>query len=301
MTAMQTVLLTGAGSGMGLECALQLCAAGYRVFATVLDEDEAETLRSEAAARGLTPRCFRMDLTRPEQIRAGVDAVMAEAGRIDALVFFAGMGLRGFFEDLTLEEVRRVYEVNVFGTMAVVQAVLPYMRAAGRGRVVITTSVAGRIGSMSISGYASSKFAVEGFAECLWQEVAPLGIHVSLLEPGLILTEHFTRNRNRAARAVDPASPYYAWFCQHERIVDELLRRNRVTKADVARVVLRILSARRPRLRYLVGGKVRLILGLRRYLPGELFERIYWGFVRRLVTRPRRPARGLSDLERASR
>jgi NAD(P)-dependent dehydrogenase (short-subunit alcohol dehydrogenase family) len=182
-----------------------------------------------------------------------------------------------------------------------VQAVLPYMRAAGRGRIVVTTSVAGRIGSMSISGYASSKFAVEGFAECLWQEVAPLGIHVSLLEPGLIFTEHFTRNRNRAARAVDPASPYYAWFCQHERIVDELLRRNRVTKADVAGVVLRILSARRPRLRYLVGGKVKLILGLRRYLPGELFERIYWGFVRRLVTRPRRPARGLSDLERASR
>jgi len=300
---MDTVLLTGGGSGMGLECALQLCAAGYRVFATVLDDDEAEALAAEARARGggKAPRCLRMDVTRPEEIRAAVDAVVAEAGRIDALVFFAGMGLRGFFEDLTLEEVRRVYDVNVFGTMAVVQAVLPHMRSAGRGRIVITTSVAGRMGSMSISGYASSKFAVEGFAECLWQEVAPLGIHVSLLEPGLVLTEHFTRNRNRAARAVDPARPYYAWFCEHERIVDDLLRRNRVTKAEVARVVLRILAARPPRLRYLVGAKAKLIVGLRRYLPGELFERLYWGFVRRLVTRPRRPARGLSDPERASR
>jgi NAD(P)-dependent dehydrogenase (short-subunit alcohol dehydrogenase family) len=238
-----------------------------------------------------------MDVTQPHQIEAVVDTVLREAGRIDALVQFAGVGLRGFFEDLTQEEVRRVYDVNVFGTMAVTQAVLPHMRDARRGRVVITTSVAGRMGSMSISGYASSKFAVEGFAECLSQEVAPLGIHVSLLEPGLIFTEHFTLNRNRAARAVDPRSPYYAWFCQHEKIVDALLRRNRCTKADVARVVHRILSARRPRLRYIVGAKAKLIIGLRRHVPGELFERFYWGIVRRLVTRPGRPARGLSGLE----
>jgi NAD(P)-dependent dehydrogenase (short-subunit alcohol dehydrogenase family) len=150
------------------------------------------------------------------------------------------------------------------------------------------------MGSMSISGYASSKFAVEGFAECLFQEVAPFGIHVSLLEPGLVFTEHFTYNRNRAARAVDPASVYYAWFCQHEQIVDSLLHTNRLTKADVARQVVRILGARRPRLRYIVGAKARLIIGLRRHLPGELFDRLYFALVQRLVTSPRHPATGLS-------
>ncbi len=297
----ETVLFTGAGSGMGLECALHLAASGYRVFAGVLNEAEAEALRAEGRRRGLALRALLMDVTRPEEIRVAVDTMMAEAGRIGALVQFAGLGLRGFFEDLTLDEVRRVYDVNVFGTMAVTQAVLPWMRAARRGRIVITTSIAGRMGSMSISGYASSKFAAEGFAECLGQEVAPLGIHVSLLEPGLIFTDHFTRNRNRAARAVDPSSPYYAWFCQHEKMVDDLLDRNRFTKADVARVVHRILTARRPRLRYVVGAKAKLILGLRRHLPGELFERFYWGILRRLVTGPRRPARGLSGLEEPGR
>jgi NAD(P)-dependent dehydrogenase (short-subunit alcohol dehydrogenase family) len=291
--AAPAVLLTGAGSGMGLECALHLAASGYRVFGGVLNEAEGLELRGEAERRRVALRSLRMDVTRPADIEAAINTVVTEAGRIDALVHFAGLGLRGFFEDLTLEEIRRVYDVNVFGTMAVTQAVLPHMRAAGRGRIVLTTSVAGRMGSMSISGYASSKFAVEGFAECLHQEVAPFGIAVSLLEPGLIATEHFTRNRNRAARAVDPASPYYAWFCQHEKIVDDLLRRNRFTKADVARLVQRILTARRPRLRYVVGGKARLILALRRHVPGELFERVYWGVVRRLVTKPARPARGL--------
>jgi len=301
MRRAESVLVAGAGSGMGLECALQLDAAGYRVFATVRDADESRAFATAALAAGRRLVCRTMDVTRTHDVRAGVESVVSEANGLDALVVFAGIGLRGFFEDLGLDEVRRVFDVNMFGTMALVQAVLPHMRAARRGRIVLTTSAAGRMGSMSISGYASSKFAVEGFAECLWQEVRPLGIHVSLLEPGLVLTEHFTRNRNRASRAVDPASPYYTWFCQHESLVDGLLRRGRITKADVARMVLRILAAPRPRLRYPVGVRLKLILALRRHVPGEWFERLYWGLVRRMVTRPRRLAQGLSELTEVGR
>src|SRR5262249_15567739 len=150
----------------------------------------------------------------------------ARAGAIDAVVQFTGMGLRGFFEDLALDEVRRVFDVNVFGMMAVTQAVLPHMRRAGRGRIILTTSVGGRLGSMRIRGYASSKFAGEGLGECLRQELYPFGIFVTLLEPGLVQTAHFKVNRNRARRAVLPSSPYYAWFCQHEHIVDRILASN---------------------------------------------------------------------------
>lgn len=292
----QTVLVTGAGSGLGLECALYLAGKGCRVYGSVLNKTEAEALAAEAKRRGVALQTVRMDITRVPEVKAAIDAVVQEAGRIDALVQFAGMGLRGFFEDLDLEEIRRVFEVNVFGTMAVTQAVLPHMRAARAGRIVIASSVAGRMGSMSIGGYASSKFAVEGFAECLAQEVAPFGISVSLLEPGLVMTPHFSVNRNRARRAVDPQSLYYAWFCQHEEIVDRLLRRNRFTAADVARVVERILTVRTPRLRYVVGAKAKLVLSVRRHLPGELFERLYFSLVRRLVTAPRKPARGLSGV-----
>jgi NAD(P)-dependent dehydrogenase (short-subunit alcohol dehydrogenase family) len=280
---------------MGLESAIHLGRAGWTVYGTVLTDSEANTLATTAAERGTPVHVVRMDLTRDEDISAAVRQIDTAEGRLDALVHFAGMGLRGFFEDLSLDEIRRVYDVNVFGTMALTRAVLPRMRAQRAGRIIVTTSIAGRIGSMSISGYASSKFALEGFAECLSQELAPLGISVSLLEPGLIRTEHFTHNRNRAQQAVDPASPYYAWFCQHEQIVDDILRRNKFTTADIAVLVEQILEARRPRLRYVVGAKAKAVLLLRRLLPGELFERFYFGLVRRMVTSPRRQAAGLSS------
>jgi NAD(P)-dependent dehydrogenase (short-subunit alcohol dehydrogenase family) len=209
-----------------------------------------------------------------------------EQGRIDALVHFAGSGLRGFFEDLDMDEIRQLFDVNVFGAMHLLQEVVPIMRRAARGRIVLTTSVAGRIGSMSISAYAASKFAVEGLGECLAQELAPFGIHVSLLEPGLVLTERFTRDRKRARRALDPSSSYYRWFVRHEQLVDRLLARQTLTPLDAAHLVGRILDARRPRLRYVMGTKARLVIALRRHVPGEWFERAYFGMVRRLVTAP---------------
>lgn len=148
---------------------------------------------------------------------------------------------------------------------------------------------------MTISGYCSTKFALEGLAECLHQEMYPLGVHVSVVEPGLIQTPHFTVNRNRAKRAMDPASPYYRWFCQHEHMVDKLLATNKFTTEDIAREVHRILTARRPRLRYPVSAKLKIVLALRSYLPATLFESIYWGSVRRMVTAPRVQATGLSN------
>jgi NAD(P)-dependent dehydrogenase (short-subunit alcohol dehydrogenase family) len=293
-SARRVVLVTGAGSGLGHVCALHLAARGYDVYGSTLTTEEAAYLEREAAGRRVTVHTIVMDVTERASVEAAAERIRGEHGRLDALVQFAGMGLRGFFEDLALDEIRRVYDVNVFGTMTVTQVMLPLLRAA-RGRMVVTTSIAGRVGSMSISGYASSKFAVEGFIECLAQEMAPFGVSISLLEPGLVFTEHFTRNRNRAARASDPGSPYYAWFCQHEKIVDDLLRRNRFTPQHIAQEVERILRARRPRLRYVVGSKAKAVLALRRYIPGELFERLYFGMVRRMVTAPRHQAPGLSS------
>jgi NAD(P)-dependent dehydrogenase (short-subunit alcohol dehydrogenase family) len=286
-------MVTGAGSGLGMECALSLAKRNYRVYGTVLNAAEGSALETQAHSRNVQVRALQMDVTQQSQVAAAVETMLQEAGSVHVLVQFAGLGLRGFFEDLSLEEIRHVYDVNVFGIMAVTQAVLPHMRAARSGRIVITSSVAGRMGSMSISGYSSSKFAVEGFAECLSQEVAPFGIQVSLLEPGLIYTPHFTVNRNRARRALDPNGPYYTWFCQHEKLVDDLLRTNKVTPSEIADVVFSILNAKRPNLRYLVGVKAKAVVNLRRYIPGELFERIYFYFLRRMVTNSLEPARTL--------
>jgi NAD(P)-dependent dehydrogenase (short-subunit alcohol dehydrogenase family) len=283
----QVVLVTGAGSGLGFETTLYLAGKGYAVWGSVLNAAEAAALAEGAERRQVPVRVLHMDVTQQHEIDAAVRVLLEKAGRIDGLVQFAGIGLSGFFEDLSLEEVRRLYDVNLFGVMAVTQAVLPHMRATRAGRIVITSSVLGRIGAMATSGYVSSKFAVEGFAECLAQEVAPFGIYVSLLEPGLVRTPMHGINRNRAKRALDPNSSYYAWFSQHEEMVDNRLRRSRVTTVDVAWTVHKILTSSRPRLRYVVGLPAKLILSLRRHIPDELFERLLFSYIRRRVTAPR--------------
>lgn len=289
-----TVLVTGAGSGLGLETALVLASRGLQVYGSVLTPNEESHLRAQAESRGVTVHPLPLDVTNEAQVQDCVQQVLSSAGRIDALVYFAGLGLRGFFEDLTLEEIRRVYEVNVFGAMAITKAVLPHMRRAKAGRIVLTSSVGGRMGSMTISGYASSKFALEGFAECLRQEVYPFGIYISLLEPGLVATPHFTVNRNRGRNAVNSSSPYYAWFCQHEHIVDGILERSSFGPPEVAATVSAILHARQPKLRYMVGRNAKLVLACRRYIPGTIFENIYWAILRKMVTQPRQVANSLS-------
>jgi NAD(P)-dependent dehydrogenase (short-subunit alcohol dehydrogenase family) len=293
----EVLLVVGAGSGMGQECALYLAAKGFRVIGSVFLEKEAADLAAAAKARGVELQTIRMDVTQPEQVRAAIK----QAGRVDGLVYFAGISLRGFVEDLTMEDIKRVFEVNYYGALHCIQAVLPGMRERRSGRMLITTSAGGRIGSMSIGGYVSSKFAVEGLVECLAQEVAMFNIHVSLLEPGLIKTPHFTVHRNRAAKAMSPESPYYQWFLQHEKMVDDILEGNSFSIDHVAKVVYGILTAKRPRLRYLVGAKAKLVVNLRRYVPGEIFQRLHWRVVRRIVTQPKVQARTLSGTDPAAR
>lgn len=290
--AQRITLVTGAGSGMGMETALHLAFLGHRVYGSVCTEAEQNALETAASKRNVSVEILQFDVTRDDQVRPAIDAMLAETGRIDDLVQFVGIGLRGFFEDLDISEIERVFQINLFGLMRVTQAVLPYMRKARSGRIILTSSVGGRMASMGIGGYASSKFAIEGWGESLHQEMAPFNVQVSLLEPGLIRTPHFGIHRNVSRRAADPSSPYYAWFRRHESMVDGLLAKNSFTTEDVARVVDHILSVRRPRLRYVVGTKARLVLALRRYIPGELFQSFYWGAVRRAVTQPERTDRG---------
>jgi short-subunit dehydrogenase len=171
------------------------------------------------------------------------------------------------------------------------------MRRQRSGKIVITTSAAGRMGTMSIGGYCSGKFALEGMAEVLRQEMAPFNVHVSCIEPGLVATPHFTVHRNRGRRAVDPSSPYYLWFCQHEKIVDDIMAKNKWGAEEVAKTALRILRSTRPPLHNIVGFKAKLLINLKRYSPFEWFETWYWGIVRKMVTKPKVQCTTLSGLE----
>ncbi len=278
-----SILITGAGSGIGLATALLLAGRGFQVFATAPTPAQQADIEAAASAHGVALRVLPLDVTDEASITRAVETVVAEAGSLYGVVHSAGLGLRGFFEDISDEELRRLYDVNVFGVMAVTRALLPHLRAARRGHILIITSAGGRIASLTLSGYCSGKFALEGFGEALSLEMIPFGIHVSLIEPGLVMSPHFTVHRGRAKAATSPDSPYYRWFAQHEEMVDGILNANRITPADVAEVIHRALVARRPRLRYVVGWRAKLLISARKYLPGESFERIYRWRMRRTI------------------
>ena len=282
---MDTVLITGSSTGLGLETALYLSEQGYRVYATMRDASQSAELLDAAAQRRVDVEVLPLDVTDSASIDDAVARVIDEAGTIFGLVNNAGIGLRGCFEDLSEAEIRQVFEANVFGTMAVTRRVLPSMRAAGRGRVVTITSVGGRIATFGLSAYCATKFAQEGFAESLALELAPFGLHSILVEPGMIKTSRWTVNRGTAAGALDSRSPYAELFRRHEALSDRFVDSRRTQPIDVAKAVHSALTAKRPRLRYVVGRPAAAALSLRRHLPGELFERLYFGSLLRQIAR----------------
>jgi NAD(P)-dependent dehydrogenase (short-subunit alcohol dehydrogenase family) len=281
----KSVLVTGASTGLGLETALHLAEQGFEVYASMRDDDSRGKIEEAAARRGVSLQVLKLDIREQGEIDEAVAGIVERSGGIYGLVDNAGVGLRGYFEDLSDEEIRELFNVNIFATMAVTRAVLPHMRKAGQGRIAIITSVGGLISALSVSAYCASKFAQEGFGEGLAQEVRPFGIYVSLVEPAIIETERWGINRSIARGARDPQSVYYKWFNGSERLADRLVETSPTKPVAVARAVHKVMSARHPRLRYLVGGRAGLVVALRRYLPAPLFERIYFGAAIRRVTR----------------
>jgi NAD(P)-dependent dehydrogenase (short-subunit alcohol dehydrogenase family) len=263
-----TVLLTGASSGLGLETAVALARQGFRVVGTMRDPAKRAELDKAAAAAGVAIHVVAMDLNDGASIQRAVADAIAEHGGIDALVNNAGYQIRGFFEDTSAEEIRRVFDTNVFGTMEVTRAVLPHMRGRKQGRIVFVTSVAGLIGSVGLGPYSATKFALEGFGETLALEVAPFGISVSLVEPGIINTPFWSGGMLVAAGAKD-------LFQESERMAEWAVKSSPIRPADVAAAVHKALSAARPRRRYLVGSRPNALMLVRRWMPQEMFERIY--------------------------
>lgn len=293
-TSCRSVLVTGTSTGLGLETAVYLAERGFRVYASMRDLGRRTKLDAEAARRNVPLDVLRLDVTDQASIDEAVRQVREQSGGIYGLVNNAGVGLGGYFEDLLDEEIRHVFDVNLFGAMAVTRAALPYLRAAGQGRIVMMSSVAGRVGTLGVSPYCASKFALEGFGESLAQEVEPFGIRVALVAPGVVKNEFFGIHRAIGRRALDPNSPYSRWFRAADQLAERVVETAPTRSVDVARAVYHALAAPRPRLHYVVGWRPSLAVLLRRYLPEPLFERLYFGTVIRQVVR--RAARPLPEV-----
>jgi len=247
------VLITGTSTGIGSAAARLLAERGWRVYAGVRREADAESWRS-AGVPDLTP--LFCDVTSPEQIRGAVKTLENEGEGLEALVNNAGVSAAGPLEYLETDELRRTLEVNVIGQQAVTRACLPLLRR-GRGRIVFVGSVSGRTSMPLVGAYCMSKFALEALADAWRIELRPWGVGVILLEPGPIATPIWDkvaaeRKRHLAELEPEALNRYGPLMEAVFRHVVESARRARGPE-EVAVVIERVLTRRRPRARYVVG------------------------------------------------
>jgi NAD(P)-dependent dehydrogenase (short-subunit alcohol dehydrogenase family) len=199
--------ITGCSTGFGRELAKHALERGYRTMVTARNPDEVKDVAAEGEALAI-----KLDVTDQGQIDAAITAAEAKYGRIDVLVNNAGIGYFAAVEESEEKEVRRMFEINVFGLSRMIHAVLPGMRQRRKGFIVNISSVAGLRSFPSLGYYDATKFAVEGLSEALWQEVEPLGIKVMLVEPSGFRTDWAGRSANESKKRIaDYAATAGVW------------------------------------------------------------------------------------------
>lgn len=239
--------ITGASTGFGRSLALEALARGGRVVATARDPGRLDPALTEGGRVLRLP----LDVTDAGQCGAAVEAVLAAWGRIDVLVNNAGFGQLGAIEEVSDAEARQVFDTNVFGLLNVLRAALPAMRQAGAGHVVNIGSVGGLLARSGIGIYASTKFAVEGISEALAQELSPLGIGVTVVEPGPFRTDFSGRSLKDSAQVFDD----YVATAGERRA--ELRDKHGTQQGDpdkAARVIIDAIEAPEPPLHLVLGG-----------------------------------------------
>lgn len=180
---MKSILITGTSSGIGETTAQYFLKQGWRVFATAR---QPEKLGAWSRTEQVIP--LPLDVTEPESVRAAIDDALRIAGRLDVLVNNAGVGLAGPLEAISVEEIESHFQTNLFGSIRMIQEILPVFRKQKQGVIVNVSSVAGRFGVPFLSAYCAGKFALEGLSESLYYELLPLGIRIKLIEPGGVKT-----------------------------------------------------------------------------------------------------------------
>ncbi len=262
------VLITGCSSGIGKATALAAAARGHRVYATGRDPESLRELSGGGRIRTLA-----LDVTDTGSIGRAVASVLGESGRLDALVNNAGYGQYGAAEDVTAEEWRREFDVNLFGAVEVTRAVLPAMREARSGTIVNVSSVAGKIAIPFAAPYCASKHALEAVSDALRVEVAPFGIRVVVIEPGPIGTRFGERARAGVARMLASPGPYSPFYRNAERAMDTDFQAGKLPPEAVARVIVQAIESENPKTRYRVTRMASVLIFLRRFLPDRFFDR----------------------------
>ena len=262
---MSVVLVTGSSSGIGLATALHFGRLGDEVYAGVRNLSTATELAAAIEAEKLAIRPITLDVDDPASVTRTVGEVLARSGRVDVLVNNAGIGGGGPIEDVPVDWVKSLFETNYLGAIRMIQAILPWMRERRSGAIVNVSSIAGRLAIAGHGHYSAVRHALEAVSEALAQEVHAFGIRVALVEPGVVVTPIFTK----AKRFADPGSPY-AVHVHRLLLFYQMQMKTPSQPADVARVIHEAVTAKEPRLRYLVGDDAeRLVAGRQRLTDEE--------------------------------
>jgi NAD(P)-dependent dehydrogenase (short-subunit alcohol dehydrogenase family) len=205
-TKSKQLLITGVSSGLGRAFALEAVRVGHRVVGTVRTPEAAAAFEAGGDVRATA---ILLDVTDEQAVLAAIAQVEQNQGPIDVLIASAGYGHEGLFEESTMADLRRQFEVNVFGTVAVIRAVLPGMRQRRSGHILAVTSIGGLTTSPGLSFYHGSKYAMEGILESLGKEMAPLGIYVTAIEPGPFRTDWSGRSMVHSSRTIHDYDEFY--------------------------------------------------------------------------------------------
>jgi NAD(P)-dependent dehydrogenase (short-subunit alcohol dehydrogenase family) len=265
----KAVVISGASSGIGRECAFHIAEAGFRVLAGVRSEKDADKLKTEAPGK-LIP--VLLDVTNVETIESVKRMVCSE--NLYGLINNAGIAVLGPFEFVPIEEIRRQFDVNFFGSIALTQALLPHLRRAGAGRIINISSISSQIAFPQFGPYAASKFAVEAFNDALRRELRPWDIQAVSIRPGNVSTPIWHKSLFDSQSISDnfptEASRYYD---KSPFNPDGKVARMSQPSA-VAKTVLKALTAKKPKTHYLVGMDSLKFAILKWLLPDRLIDRI---------------------------
>jgi len=268
-----TVFITGTSSGIGKATARIFLEHGWQVAAT-MRTPEKETELSEWDKVKL----YKLDVTDPASIQSALDKAIADFGKIDVLVNNAGYALTGPFEEMSEAQIRRQFETNVFGLMAVTRAILPHFRFQGGGVIVNLASVAGRTAIPTYSPYHATKWAVEGFTESLSYELEPFNIRVKLIEPGPIKTDFYDRSMDSPQMPSD--SPYFDYVNRVNKTIMATAQ-NGYPPEIVAKVIYKAATDNSNRLRYPADPMAKMSLIFRRLLPDRIFMSVIRSMTRK--------------------
>jgi short-subunit dehydrogenase len=268
----EAVLITGCSTGIGRATAKYLARRGHTVYATARKVESIQDLEEHGC------RLLQLDVTDEESMRRAVAAVEEQEGAVGALVNNAGYSLSGAVESVSMEEIRRQFETNVFGLIRMCQLVMPGMRRQKHGRIVNVSSMGGKVTFPGGGIYHATKHAVEGLSDVLRWEARGFGIDVSIIEPGLIRTEFGHTAVSALGQATTEEGPYAefnaAVSATTEGAYAGAASRMAAEPEAVSRAIHKAITRRRPRPRYLITLGARVMIAMRRLLPDRGWDAI---------------------------